>query len=204
MSKIAQPDYPIHEIIKQRWSPRAFSPREVEREKLLSLLEAARWAPSSYNEQPWRYFVATREHPEHYEKLFGCLGEGNRKWAGNAPVLMLSVAKTFFDKNQRGNRHAWHDVGLATANLIFQATDLGLHVHQMAGFHVEKVRRVLRIPQGFEPAAMIAVGYLGDPESLEDEKLRARETAPRTRKPLKEIVFANTWGQAAPLVAGQQ
>lgn len=199
MEKPAETKYPIHDLLRRRRSPRAFADRRVEPEKLRSLLEAARWAPSSYNEQPWSFIVATKENPIEYERLLSCLVEGNIQWAQRAPVLMLSVAKLYFDRNRKGNRHAFHDVGLAIENLVIQATALGLFVHQMAGFHVEKARELFNIPDGYEPVAMMALGYLGDSETLPDQ-LRERELAPRTRKPLKEFVFTGYWGQTSPLI----
>ncbi len=200
MEKPAQTDFPIDDLLRRRWSPRAFSDRPVEPEKLRCLLEAARWAPSSYNEQPWAYLVATREDPEEYARMLSVLAEGNIAWAQRAPVLMLSLARLNFERNGRPNRYAFHDVGQATANLVTQATALGLFVHQMAGFHAERARELFSIPAGWEPVAAIALGYPGDPESL-PESLREREFAPRTRKPLEQFVFAGRWGQTSELVA---
>jgi nitroreductase len=193
-------NFPIHDLLARRWSPRAFSDRPVEPEKLRSLLEAARWAPSSYNEQPWAYQVATREDPVEHARLLSVLVEGNVAWAQRAPVLMLSVAKLNFDRSGKPNRHAFHDVGMASASLVFQATALGLLVHQMAGFSVEKARELYGIPEGWEPAAAFALGYQGKPDSL-PERIRERELAPRTRKPLEQFVFTGRWGEVSPLVA---
>jgi nitroreductase len=190
---------PVHEIIERRWSPVAFSPRAVEPEKLRSVLEAARWAPSSFNEQPWVFLVSTKDDREAYERLLGCLMEGNRVWAQYAPVLMLSVAKLSFALNGKPNRHALHDVGAASAYLTMQATALGLYVHQMAGYDVERARREFSIPPGFEPAAAIALGYLGD-DTVLPEKLRGRSPLQRNRKPLSEFVFTGSWGNTSPLV----
>ncbi len=197
MKNAAKTEFPVHDLIRLRWSPRAFSDRPVDPEKLRSLFEAARWAPSSFNEQPWAYLMATREDPEGFARLLSVLMEGNIAWAQHAPVLMLSVAKLNFERNAKPNRHAFHDVGLATANLIVQATAMGLYVHQMAGFHAEKARELFAIPEGWEPVAAIALGYPGEPDSL-PASLRDRELAPRTRKPLKEFVFTRRWGQTAP------
>jgi len=202
MQKLAETRYPIHELLRERWSPRAFADRMVEPEKLRSLLEAARWAPSSFNEQPWSFIVATKEHPGEYERLLSCLVEGNIRWAQHAPVLMLSVARLAFERNQKPNRHAFHDVGLAVENLVIQATALGLAVHQMAGFHVDKARELFSIPDGHEPVAAMAIGFPGDPARLPDD-LRERELAPRTRKPLESFVFSGQWGQPSPLVHGK-
>ena len=201
MEKPTRNDYPIHDLLRRRWSPRAFADRPVEPDKLRSLLEAARWAPSSYNEQPWAFLVATKDQPDDFAEVLGCLVPGNQAWAKNAPVLMLSFAHLSFDRNQQANRHAYHDVGLAAACLTFQATAEGLAVHQMAGIEVDKIRTTFAVPQGWDPVSGIAVGYPGDPASL-PEQLRQRELAERVRKPLSSFVFSGTWGTAAPLVAG--
>jgi nitroreductase len=202
MRKTADSRFPIHDLIAQRWSPRSFTDRDVAPDTLRSLLEAARWAPSSRNQQPWFFFVARREDQEDYQRLFDCLSEGNRRWAGRAPVLILSVAQLHFDRGGRANRYAVHDVGLAVANLIVQATALGLHAHQMAGFDKEQAREIFDIPQGYDPVTVIALGYLGAVEDL-PEALREREMALRMRRPLDEFVFANRWGQISPLLADQ-
>ncbi len=201
--RLADIQYPIHDLLRDRWSPRAFSDRPVDAGTLRTLLEAARWAPSSYNEQPWTFILATKEDPAAYDRLLSCLVEVNAEWAQRAPVLMLSVAKLTFGRNGKVNRHAFHDLGLAVENLIIQATALGLVAHQMAGFDVEKARELFNVPQGHEPCAMIAVGYLGDPESLPEE-LRAREGAARSRKPLREFVFTGRWGKTSPVVVTQE
>jgi nitroreductase len=201
VEKPAETQYPIHELLRRRWSPRDFSDRKVEPDTLRSLLEAARWAPSSYNEQPWSFIVATKEDQVEYGRLLSCLVEGNIQWAQRAPVLMVSVARLSFEENGKANRHAFHDVGQAVANLTVQATALGLMVHQMAGFYPEKVRELYGIPDEYEPAAGIALGYPGDPNSL-PEGLRKRELTPRERKPLTELVFTVRWGQTSPLVGG--
>jgi nitroreductase len=166
MEKFAETQTSIHDVIGRRWSPRAFSERPVEPEKLRSVLEAARWAPSSRNEQPWAYLVATHEDPHNYEKLFGVLVEANRTWAGKAPVLLLTMAHTRLEKDGQPNRHGFYDAGQATANLIFQATSLGLATHQMAGFNVEAARERFALPEGWEPVSVMALGYPGDTESL--------------------------------------
>lgn len=202
MEKLARTEHPIHELLARRWSPRAFAERAVEREKLLSLLEAARWAASSFNEQPWAFLVATRASREEFERMLGCLAEGNQRWAQRAPVLMLSLAKMSFDRSGKPNRHAFHDVGQAAANLTVQATALGLHVHQMAGIEVEKIRQTYSLPEGWEPVAGLAIGYLGDPSTL-SERHRQSETAPRTRKPLDSFVFTGRFSQAYTLQAGE-
>ena len=198
MNKPADTQYPIHDLLRQRWSPRAFDDRPIEPEKLRSLFEAARWAPSSNNEQPWRFLVATKKNKPEYDRLFNCLVEGNQQWAHRAPALLLSVAKLEFDDGSL-NRHALHDTGMAAENLVVQATALGLVVHQMAGFRIDQVRADCKIPKGYEPVAMIAVGYPGDPALLSD-RLRAREAQPRVRNLLTEFVYSATWEQPSPLL----
>ena len=199
MQKLADTTYPIEPLLKQRWSPRAFAERPVEIDKLLSLWEAARWSASCTNQQPWYFIVATKEEKAEYARLLSCLRENNQLWASQAPVLMVSVAKLAFDMNGQPNRYAFHDVGLAVANLIVQATALGLYVHQMAGFYPDKVREFYGVPEDFEPVAGIVLGYPGDPATL-SEDLRQRELAPRTRKPCESFVFQGAWGETSPLV----
>ncbi len=192
MEKLAQTQFPIHDLLQRRWSPRAFSERMVESDRLQSLFEAARWAPSSNNEQPWHFIVGTKADPPAHDRLVACLKEGNRKWAVRAPVLILSVARLNFEDEGIPNRHAWHDTGMAALSLCLQATALGLIAHQMAGFEIEKARTDLGIPAGYEPVAMIAVGYPGDLASLPDY-LRERELKPRERKAVTEFVSHGTW-----------
>ncbi|MEZ5964129.1 MAG: nitroreductase family protein [Planctomycetota bacterium] len=190
--------YPILSSLAERQSPRAFRAEPVTPAQLGSLLEAARWAPSCFNEQPWRFVFAHRSDGEAFERMASCLAAANARWAAQAPVLMLSVAKTHFARNDEPNRHAWHDVGLAVENLVVQAQSLGLGVHQMAGFDAARAREVLAIPEGFEPVAMLAIGQPGDPEVLPDD-LRARELAPRQRQPLANLAFEGRFGAIAPL-----
>jgi nitroreductase len=198
MGKPADTQYPIHAVLRQRWSPRAFDDRSIEPEKLRSLFEAARWAPSSNNQQPWRFLVAVKENKVEYDRLFNCLMEGNQTWAHRAPVLLLSVAELQFEDGSQ-NRHALHDTGMAAENLVIQATALGLVAHQMAGFRIDQARADCQIPDGYEPVAMIAIGYPGDPLLLSD-RLRARELQPRVRKPVAEFVYSATWEQPLPLL----
>ena len=198
-AKIAPTDYPIHELLSRRWSPRAFAERPVEREKLLSLLEAARWSASSSNMQPWHFVVVSRhEQPEAFQRLLDCLMPGNQIWAQHAPVLMLSVAN-LEGRRGRENSYALHDVGLAVQNLIVQATALDLHAHQMAGFDKEAARQAFHIPDTHQPVTVTAIGYLGDPKNLTDE-LRERELAPRERRPLRDYVYGGAWGEPSPLL----
>jgi nitroreductase len=194
IKKPAQTKYPIHELIANRWSPVSFdSQKMVESEKIGSLLEAARWSASCYNEQPWRFLIATKDNPQEYQKLFSCIMEGNQKWVKNAPVLMIAVAKLNFTHNNQPNRHAFHDIGLAIANLTIQAQALGLIVHQMGGFERHKARELYHIPEDYEAITAIAIGYQGDVQDLEPD-LQKRELSARTRKPLEDLVFINQWG----------
>jgi len=186
----------LHPLIAQRRTRRAFSSRRVESETLRSLLEAARWAPSSMNEQPWSFIVATHRKPTEFERLLQCLLEFNIRWARHAPVLMLAIAKTNFTVSGESNRHAFYDVGQAMAALTYQAIASGLSVCQMAGFDVQKARSVFSIPAGHEPVVAAAIGYPDDPSVL-PEKLQQKELAPRRRNPIEEFVFQNKWGQPA-------
>lgn len=201
MEKPAQADNPIHPLIEKRWSPRAFSNKRIDSDTMRSILEAARWAPSSYNEQPWSFIVATKDDPAEYERLLSCLVPGNQEWAQQAPILMLSVARMSFERNANPNRHAFHDVGLAVANLILQAMSMDIYAHPMGGFDRDKARETYSIPEGYEPVAGIALGYAGDPQTLPDH-YRETELAPRERKPLDSFVYSGRWGEVSPVVGG--
>ena len=192
-------DYPIHELHAERWSPYAFEDRLVPEADLRSLFEAARWAPSSYNEQPWSYIVATKDYPEQFQRLLSCLVDGNQIWAKAAPVLALGVVSLRFAHNAKDNRAAIHDLGLAAGNLLVEATARGLFVHQMIGILPNKARAIYGIPEHFEAWTALAIGYKGDPISLPDQ-LRERDLALRQRKPLKEFVFSGKWQNPSPLV----
>jgi len=181
--------YPVHELIRQRWSPRAFSAQPVAPEALEQVLEAASWAASAMNEQPWRYIYAHKSDTEAFNRLLSCLLPGNQGWAKHAPVLVLSLVKTHYD-NGNLNRTAMHDVGSANATMFLEATALGLHGHIMGGFDMDRTRETFNLPEGLEPVVFIALGYVGAAEQLE-EPFRSRETAPRKRKPLAEFAFQN-------------
>ena len=196
MDRPAPVKHPIHDLLKKRWSPRAFADRDVEPEKLRSLFEAARWAASSFNAQPWHFVIATRNEPEAYERMLSCFVEFNQGWAKNAPVIGISVAKLNFDQEEKPNRHAYHDVGQAAAYLALQAAAEGLQLHQMAGIIVDRAGEALGIPAGYDPVAGFALGYPGDPEML-TEKLRERELAPRQRKEAASFVHDGTWDKKA-------
>lgn len=200
--KKASTDYPISELLAERWSPYAFDNRLVPEADLRSLFEAARWAPSSYNEQPWSYIVATRDNPEQFQRLLSCLVDVNQVWAKAAPVLALGVVRLRFSHNAKDNRAAVHDLGLATGNLVLEATVRGLSVHQMIGILPDRARELYEIPDGYEAWTGMAIGYRGDPTSLPDP-LRERERTPKPRKPLREFVFNGKWGNPSPLVLRQ-
>lgn len=199
MKRPAQTEHPVHDLIRERWSPRAFSEQAVSPEVLRSLFEAARWAPSSSNGQPWAFVVGTKEDPETFGKILGTLVEFNQGWAKHAPVLVLAVSEMAFAHNKNPNRNAFYDTGTAVAQLTMEATSHGLFVHQMAGFDPHKAIEAFEIPNGWEPIAAFAIGYPGDPQSL-PQPLRDRELAPRERKPLTQFVMSDRWGHTAPFV----
>src|SRR5262245_44158 len=199
LHKQATPDYPIHELIARRWSPYGFADRPVSEDDLRALFEALRWAPSSYNEQPWSYIVATKVNPAEFDRLLSCLVEGNQGWAKVAPVLALGCTSLRFARNGQPNAAAVHDLGLASANLCLEATARGLFVHQMIGILPDKARELYRIPEGVQPLTGLAIGYAADPDALPD-KFKERDLAPRTRKSLNEFVFGGEWGKSSSLV----
>ena len=201
--KRASTDYPVHELLAERWSPYAFQDRPVSDADLRSLFEAARWAPSSYNEQPWSYVVATKQSPEPFGQLLSCLVEANQVWAKAAPVLALGIARLRFVRNDKPNRAAVHDLGLAAGNLLCEATARGLRVHQMIGIFPDRAREIYEIPEHSEAWTGIAIGYEGDPAGLPDP-LRERALAPRVRKPLSEFVFSGKWGKPSPIVSARR
>jgi nitroreductase len=185
----------IHELIQNRWSPRAFSAEKaVSREDLLALCEAARWAASSYNDQPWRFVVCDKfSDEENWQQALETLVPKNQLWAKNAPVLILAVAMKNFTHNGQPNRCAMYDTGAASASLCLQATALGLHTHQMGGFDADKARAVFNLPEDCSPMAMIAAGYQAEADVLEDE-FKAAESAARSRAALQDRFFAGQWG----------
>ncbi len=188
--KKAQTNLPVIAPIVERWSPMAFDARPVEEEKILTMFEAARWAPSSYNEQPWRYIYA-QKGDKNRDVLESLLVEGNA-WAKNAGVLILSFAKKTFTRNGNSNRHSLHDTGAASAYLVAQLPSLGLVGHQMSGYDHEKANAAMGVPDDYEPGSMIAVGYYAGQAGLEDG-MKQREDAPRVRKDLHDIAFNGAW-----------
>lgn len=196
MSKTADPDHPILNTLAVRWSPYVFSREPVPPSDLRSLFEAARWAPSSYNEQPWRYIVGIEGRGKTHERIVDCLSEGNQGWARNAPVLALGLIMRSFSTNARPNKAAEHDLGLASANLVVEATAHKLHVHQMIGLDPEVARRLFSIPEDAEALTALAIGYR-DRSASADGALRDRESRPRQRRPLSEFVFSDRFGEKA-------
>jgi nitroreductase len=188
----ANTDYPISEIIAKRWSARAFSTKPVENSKLLSILEAARWAPSSRNEQPWRYIVFTNENPEMLKKAQSVLKEINN-YAKRAPILICAIAKKTYSENENLNRLYFHDLGAANENMFLEAFNQGLIMHEMGGFDVQKAREVFNVPEDYEVGIMIAIGYQDTYQVLPD-RLREKAFTPRVRKPLAEIAFIEKMG----------
>lgn len=197
--KQAKPDHPIQELLTKRWSPYAFADRPVADADLRSLFEAARWSASSYNEQPWRYIVATKANAAEFERLLSCLVEGNQVWAKAAPVLALGCTSLRFTRNNQPNAAAIHDLGLASASLTVEASARGLYVHQMIGILPDKAREVYSIPEGVQPLTGLAIGYVADPSVL-PENIRDRDLGARPRKPLREFVFGGVWGTPASVV----
>jgi nitroreductase len=194
--KVARADHDIHELIRHRWSPRAFDPdRVVPRDELLRLFEAARWAPSAGNEQPWRFLVFDRaRHPDGHRRLLATLTPTNQAWAAASPVLALAVVRATREANEAPNAHAWYDTGQAVGLLTVQATYQGLSIRQMEGFDRDRAADVSGVPPPFVPAVAMAIGYAGDPATLALDKHRAAEAAPRARKPLGAFVFEGRWG----------
>ncbi|MFC6224285.1 nitroreductase family protein [Hymenobacter artigasi] len=181
--------YPVHDLIRSRWSPRSYSAQPIAQDVLNQVFEAASWAFSAMNAQPWQYIYAHKADPPAFQKILDTLMPGNQPWAKNAPVLIIALAKTQFDNGQP-NGAALHDLGAANATLFLEATALGLHGHVMGGFDREKLRRDFNLPDNVAPVAVLALGYLGEAEQLEEPFL-SREKAARNRKPLAEFVFHN-------------
>lgn len=189
MKTSSETAYPVTDLIQKRRSVRAFLDKPVESEKIYSLFEATRWAPSSSNEQPWIYIYATKQQPELWNTLFEALNEGNKIWAKDAPLIILGLARKTFVRNERENTYALYDLGAANAFLALQAVDLGLQVRQMAGFDASKIIESLHVPESYGVGVMIAVGYPGDIASL-PEQLQSRERAPRERY-VQEVFVMN-------------
>ena len=195
--KQAPADPKIIPAILHRWSPRSFADRDVSSADLKTIFEAVRWAASSFNEQPWRYFVGTRSS-ETYKKIFQSLGEFNQAWARSAPVLILNVAKTTFSHNGSPNPVALYDLGASAATMCYQAITLGIFTHQMAGYDRDVARKLFNLPDDYIFGAAAAMGYLGEPSALPNAQTIAQEIAPRQRKAVSEFVLS-AWDEPAKL-----
>jgi nitroreductase len=200
MKKPAQTTYPILDVLTQRWTLRAFSDQLIEPEKLRRLFEAARWAPSSFNEQPWRFIIATKDQPEEFNRMVSCLMDKNQRWvrSGGAPFLMIALSKKTFTHNGKPNRAHLHDIGLAMGNFVIQATAMDLFVCQLQGIHLQRVIELYHVPDDFEPTMGCAVGYAGEFSRLPEE-FHEREMRPRTRADFKDFVFEREFGAPAKL-----
>jgi nitroreductase len=186
----------ILEIIQERWSPYAFSSAPVEDFKLKAMFEAAGYAPSCNNEQPWMYVFSTQQDRKVFEIFLGFMNESNKVWAKNAYAIAISFARQKFSYNGKHNRYASHDTGMSVANLLLQGIALDVYVHQMGGFSVDKVKEYFKLTDDIEPVAMMAIGYLGEGDSLSPELLR-RDEKRRSRKSINEYVFRNTLADPA-------
>jgi nitroreductase len=188
---------PINELLASRWSGRSYdSTRDIDDKKIIALLEAARWAPSCYGDQPWRFIICNRAtNNQAWEDAFSCLAEGNQSWAKDAPLLILASAGSVMTRNGNPNRWGQYDTGAASMSLCLQATSMGMMVHQMGGFNEEKARKIFLVPEQYTPMAMMAVGYQLPLERIPDES-KERELAERSRRPLSEIIFDGAWGDA--------
>ena len=197
MHKPAITQVSINETLANRWSGRAYdAAKKISHEQTIALLEAARWAPSCFGDQPWRFIVWDKNtDAAAWQQAFDCLAPGNQSWVKDAPLLVLTCADTLFNHNQQPNRLAQYDTGAATENLCLQASSMGLMAHQMGGFSADKARAAFAIPGQYILMAMVSVGYAADISTVEGDAL-ARETAARTRRPLGELFYTGTWGKA--------
>lgn len=199
MTRLNPVDHPVHDVIVRRWSPVGFADRPVAAADLRSLFEAARWAPSAFNEQPWSFLVARREDADRFAAMHSCLVEGNQDWAATAPVLVLTVVAEQFTRNGAPNATALYDLGQAVALLTVEATARGLAVHQMGGILPERAAELFGVPEGRRVVTGMAVGYAAGDVTTLPEAWQARDTAPRARRPLADLVFSGAWGAAADL-----
>jgi len=199
MKKQANTQFPINNLLEKRWSPRAFSDKAVEEDKLKKVFEAARWSASCFNEQPWRFIIGVKDKDNTYDNIFNTLVVGNQIWCKFAPVLVLLAAKKNFTYNGKPNNWSTYDLGQAAAYISVQATAEGLHVHQMAGFNQSKVRVMFSVPEDFEIITAMAIGYIGDPEILPDE-LKKSELAERKRNQMNSQLFSVKWGKTSSIL----
>lgn len=193
ITKIAKTGHPVNELIAKRWSARAFSTKPVERSKLLSILEAARWAPSSKNEQPWRYIIFTKDNPVRLMDAQSVLLESN-SYAKRAPILICAIARKNYSEGEKYNRLHFHDLGAANENMFLEAFNQGLIMHEMGGFDVQRAIEIFRIPDDFEVGVMIAIGYQ-DKHSVLPERFREKAYSSRERRSLSEIAFVGEIGK---------
>jgi nitroreductase len=199
MKKPAPTEQPVHPLIRERWSPYWFDGRALDESDLRAILEAARWAPSAYNEQPWSFIVAKRDDATEHERMVSCLVEGNRTWAREAPVLILGLTRRRFRRTEEANATCEHDLGLAAATLSLEATARGIFVHQMSGIEPERIREAYAIPDDVTPLTALALGYCAAPSAV-PERYRDRQHRARERDPLASFVFGARWGRPSPLV----
>ncbi len=197
MSRQAETSAPITDVIANRWSPRAFNGEPVSNADLVKMLEAARWAASAFNAQPWRFIVASKNDAAEFDRMVAGLGEFNQVWAKNAGAMIYVTAWNVTSEG-RSAPTAKYDAGLAVSQLVLEAQNNGLYCHQMAGINRDVIREMYNVPENFDILAAVAVGYLAPADTL-SEKLMARETAPRARKPLSEIAFSGDWGSSVTL-----
>ncbi|MFA8449095.1 MAG: nitroreductase family protein [Bacteroidales bacterium] len=187
----------IHDLLVERWSPRAFSGKEIEKDKLHKIFEAARWAPSAYNEQPWRFIIGFKGD-ETYKKIVDTLVEFNQIWTATAPILVLNICRKTFSLNENPNPTASYDLGQAVAHLSIEATAQGLHVHQMSGFEPDVANKLFKIPENYKSTAVMAIGYIGDPSQL-PENIAQMEHNKRERNTSKSFVFSKEFGNFADM-----
>jgi nitroreductase len=197
MNKDASTHYPLHPLLKKKWSPRAFDSREIETWKLQSVFEAARWSPSAANQQPWRFIVGFKKDVT-YINIYSILDKNNQVWALHAPVMVLTLGKNILNDKNVPNPHYRYDVGQSVAHLSIQATELGLYVHQMGGFNPDAARKLFNIPELYDPFTVFVMGYMGDLTQL-DEFNQKREVAPRLRMSYNEFIFTDTFGKQTHL-----
>jgi len=193
MNKETLNNFPVADHIKSRWSPRSFISKPVEEEKISSITEAARWAPSAFNEQPWRFIVG-RKGTNTYEMILSSLVEWNQKWAGAAPLLILNIGKKTFTHNDKPNVTFKYDLGQAVAFMAIEIVNQGLVSHQMSGFDPEKAAELLEIPDDYQAVSITAIGYQGKADELPAD-FREIEMKPRERNNIKDIVFNNKFGE---------
>jgi len=186
----------VLDIIKKRWSPVSFSPRPIEDYKLKAILEAARYAPSSMNEQPWLFILITRDDPDIFNNVIDILDDGNKVWAKNAYALIVGLARMKHIYKERPNKYAFYDTGMAVSNMLHQATTMDLYVHQMGGFSAEKTKKYFGLGEGIEPVSVMAMGYLGDGTGLPEELIQ-RDSKRRPRKSVSEYAFRNNLNNPA-------